>query len=194
MRPEAGRFRSQVWAGWLQRLFEGLRPDRMSGKWFKRAESRSVAVSAPMVVMLSSRILSKICGMVFVWALGSSAALADFRLCNNASSRASVAIAYTDGQTWVTEGWWNLKQGACETLLRGPLAAQYYYVYAMDERGGEWKGKAFMCTRDREFRIEGRENCLVRGYDRTGFFEIDTGKDARSWTVQLTDTNQPGQR
>lgn len=150
-----------------------------------------------MVVILSSRILFKLCGVVFFTlglSLGSSAALADFRLCNNASSRASVAISYTDGQTWVTEGWWNLKQGACETLLRGPLAAQFYYVYAMDERGGEWKGKAYMCTRDREFRIEGRENCLVRGFDRTGFFEIDTGKDARSWTVQLTDTNQPGQR
>ena len=119
---------------------------------------------------------------------------ADFRLCNNATSRVSVAVAYTDGQAWVTEGWWNLKQGACETLLRGALAAQYYYVYAMDERGGEWKGKAYMCTRDREFRIEGRDHCLVRGFDRTGFFEIDTGKDAKNWTVQLTDSNQPGQR
>jgi uncharacterized membrane protein len=124
----------------------------------------------------------------------SAPALADFRLCNNATSRVSVALAYTDGQTWVTEGWWNLKQGACEILLRGPLAAQFYYVYAMDERGGEWKGKAYMCTRDREFRIEGRENCLVRGFDRTGFFEIDTGKDAKNWTVQLTDSNQPAQR
>jgi uncharacterized membrane protein len=123
--------------------------------------------------------------------LGSDAAQADFRLCNNASGRVSVSISYTDGQGWVTEGWWNLKNGACETLLRGPLAAQFYYVYAMDERGGEWKGKAYMCTRDREFRIEGRENCLVRGYDRTGFFEIDTGKDAKNWTVQLTDSNQP---
>ena len=55
----------------------------------------------------------------------------------------------TDGQGWVSEGWWNLKSNACEVLLRGPLAAQFYYVYAMDERGGEWKGKAFMCTRDR---------------------------------------------
>jgi uncharacterized membrane protein len=122
---------------------------------------------------------------------GASAALADMRLCNNASGRVSVALSYTDGQGWVTEGWWNLKSGACETLLRGPLAAQFYYVYAMDERGGEWKGKAYMCTRDREFRIEGRDNCLVRGYDRTGFFEIDTGKDAKNWTVQLTDSNQP---
>ncbi|MBX9739836.1 MAG: DUF1036 domain-containing protein [Beijerinckiaceae bacterium] len=123
--------------------------------------------------------------------LGCGGALADLRLCNNASGRVSVALSYTDGQGWVTEGWWNLKNGSCETLLRGPLAAQFYYVYAMDERGGEWKGKAYMCTRDREFRIEGRDNCLVRGYDRTGFFEIDTGKDAKNWTVQLTDANQP---
>ena len=123
--------------------------------------------------------------------IGSSGARADLRLCNNASGRVSVALSYTDGQGWVTEGWWNLKNGACETLLRGPLAAQFYYVYAMDERGGEWKGRAYMCTRDREFRIEGRENCLVRGFDRTGFFEIDTGKDAKNWTVQLTDANQP---
>ena len=118
-------------------------------------------------------------------------ARADFRLCNNSASRVSISIAYTDGQTWVTEGWWNLKASACETLLRGPLAAQFYYVYGMDERGGEWKGRAFMCTRDHEFRIEGREDCFAKGFDRTGFFEIDTGKDAKNWTVQLTDPGQP---
>jgi uncharacterized membrane protein len=116
-----------------------------------------------------------------------SPARADFRLCNNTNSRVSVALAYTNGASWVSEGWWNIKASACETLLRGPLAAQYYYVYAMDERGGEWKGKAFMCTRDREFRIDGREDCFVRGFDRSGFFEVDTGKDAKNWTVQLTD-------
>ena len=107
------------------------------------------------------------------------------------SNRISVALAYTDGQGWVSEGWWNLKSLDCATLLRGALAAQFYYVYAMDERGGEWKGKAFMCTSDREFKIEGRQDCFVRGYDRTGFFEVDTGKDAKSWTVQLTDQANP---
>jgi uncharacterized membrane protein len=126
--------------------------------------------------------------------LPAAPARADLRMCNNTSNRVSVALAYTDGQSWVSEGWWNLKSLDCATLLRGALAAQYYYVYAMDERGGEWKGKAYMCTRDREFRIEGRDNCLVRGFDRTGFFEIDTGKDAKNWTVQLTDSNQPAQR
>jgi uncharacterized membrane protein len=112
---------------------------------------------------------------------------ADFRVCNSTASRVSVALAYTDGQMWVSEGWWNLKPNDCDTLLRGPLAAQFYYIYGMDERGGEWKGKAFMCTRDHEFRIEGRQNCFVRGYDRTGFFEIDTGKEAKTWTVQMTE-------
>lgn len=123
------------------------------------------------------------------WLL-STPAHADFRLCNNSTARVSVALAYNDGQNWVTEGWWNLKPTACETLLRGTLAAQFYYVYGIDERGGEWKGKTYMCTRDREFRIEGHENCLVRGFDRTGFFEVDTGRDARNWTVQLSDTSQ----
>ena len=90
-------------------------------------------------------------------------------MCNLTASRVSVALAYTDGQQWVSEGWWNLKPTDCDTLLSGALAAQFYYVYAMDERGGEWKGKAFMCTSDREFKIEGRQDCYLRGYDRTGF-------------------------
>ena len=118
-------------------------------------------------------------------------AYADFRLCNKVGDRVSVAIAYTNGKRWVTEGWWNLKKDSCEVLMNGPLDAEFYYIYAMDERGGEWKGKAFMCTRDHEFRIVGRRNCLVRGYDRTGFFEVDTGKNARNWTVQLTDSAPP---
>jgi uncharacterized membrane protein len=124
------------------------------------------------------------------WA-ATGTAHADFRLCNNTANRVSIALAYTDADGWVSEGWWNVKASGCETLVRGPLAAEFYYAYAMDERGGEWKGKAFMCTRDREFKINGRNECFVRGFDRTGFFEIDTGKDSRNWTVQLTDPAQP---
>ena len=73
-------------------------------------------------------------------------------------------------------------------MLRGALVARYYYIYAVDyDRGGEWSGKAYMCSREKEFTIRGTENCLARGYDRTGFFEVDS-KEQRSWTVQLTDT------
>jgi uncharacterized membrane protein len=117
-------------------------------------------------------------------------AMADFRLCNNTTSRVGVAIGYKGAKGWTTEGWWNLPANTCETLLRGNLVARYYYVYAIDyDRGGEWMGQAHMCTREKEFTIRGISNCLARGYDRTGFFEVDTGQQ-RAWTVQLTESSK----
>lgn len=117
-------------------------------------------------------------------------AAANFRLCNNTSSRVGVAVGYKDAKGWTTEGWWNLPGRTCETVLKGNLVARYYYVYAVDyDRGGEWMGQAFMCTRDKEFTIRGISNCLARGYDRTGFFEVDTGEQS-TWTVQLTETSE----
>jgi uncharacterized membrane protein len=114
-------------------------------------------------------------------------ARADFRLCNNTGSRVGVSIGYKDTEGWVTEGWWNVTPRTCQTLLRGSLVARFYYIYAVDyDRGGEWAGHAYMCSRDKEFTIRGTKNCLARGYDRTGFFEVDT-REQRSWTVQLTD-------
>ena len=120
-----------------------------------------------------------------------SAALADLRLCNMSQSRVGVSLGYRDGQGWVTEGWWNVKGGACETLLRGELAARYFYIHAVDyDRGGDWGGKSLMCTRDKEFTIRGVENCLSRGFDLTGYFEVDTGEQ-KGWTIQLLDQNRP---
>ena len=117
-------------------------------------------------------------------------AKADFRLCNNTPSRVGIALGYKDAEGWTTEGWWNVSSRACETLLRGTLVARFYYIYALDyDRGGEWSGQAFMCSRDKEFTIKGTENCLARGFDRTGFFEVDTGEQ-RAWTVQLTESNE----
>jgi len=125
-----------------------------------------------------------------VMCLWNSPAAADFRLCNNTSSRVGIALGYKDAEGWTTEGWWNVSSRSCETLLRGTLVARYYYIYALDyDRGGEWSGQAFMCSRDKEFTIKGTENCLARGFDRTGFFEVDTGEQ-RAWTVQLTDSNE----
>lgn len=118
---------------------------------------------------------------------GAVPAMADLRMCNTTGSRIGVAIGYRDAQGWITEGWWNLSPRACETLLRGTLAARFYYVHAVDyDKGGEWTGKSVMCTRNKEFTIRGIEDCLARGYDRAGFFEVDTGEQ-KSWTIQLTD-------
>ena len=121
-------------------------------------------------------------------AVSTGSAFADFRLCNNTGGRVGVAIGYKDAEGWTTEGWWNISARSCDTLLRGALVARYYYIYAVDyDRGGEWSGHAYMCSREKEFTIRGTEDCLARGYDRTGFFEVDT-TEQRSWTVQLTDS------
>ena len=132
--------------------------------------------------------------LLAVLSLWNGSARADFRLCNNTASRVGIALGYKDAEGWTTEGWWNISSRSCETLLKGSLVARYYYIYALDyDRGGEWSGQAFMCSRDKEFTIKGTENCLARGFDRTGFFEVDTGEQ-RAWTVQLTNANeQPAQ-
>jgi uncharacterized membrane protein len=129
------------------------------------------------------------------FALMPAPALADFHLCNNTGSRVGIAIGYKDPEgTWVTEGWWNLASRSCETVLKGTLVARYYYIYAIDyDRGGEWSGQAYMCTRDKEFTIQGTQDCLARGFDKTGFFEVDTGEQ-RTWTVQLTETGENAQQ
>src|SRR5215475_3338903 len=106
-------------------------------------------------------------GLATAVPLAVTPAAADFRICNLTKSRIGIAVGYKDGEEWATEGWWNVAAGNCETLLRGNLAARFYYIYAVDyDRGGEWSGQAFMCTRDKEFTIRGTGDCLARGYDR----------------------------
>jgi uncharacterized membrane protein len=125
--------------------------------------------------------------LVLMLVMMPESAAADFRLCNNTSSRVGISVGYKENEGWTTEGWWNLSARTCETLLRGTLVARFYYIYALDyDHGGEWSGQAFMCTREKEFTIKGTADCLARGFDRTGFFEVDTGEQP-SWTVQLTE-------
>ncbi|MFY8151119.1 MAG: DUF1036 domain-containing protein [Hyphomicrobiales bacterium] len=144
--------------------------------------------------MLTRRFAPTVCAVALAVLVGmpASSALADFRLCNNTASRVGVAVGYRDKEGWLTEGWWNIAARTCETILKGPLAARFYYVYAVDyDQGVEWGGQSFMCTREKEFTIRGYNDCLARGYDRTGFFEIDSGEQ-KSWTVQLSEQAQNG--
>ena len=124
-----------------------------------------------------------------------------FQVCNLTASTVGVAVGYRDGETMVTEGWWTLPPQRGETpscvtpaAITAPLQDRYYYVYAVDYTiGGEWTGDYFMCTSDREFTIRGIEDCVARGYDRTGFVEIDTG-DRPTYIVRLTDQQGIGGR
>jgi uncharacterized membrane protein len=138
------------------------------------------------------RALTGLSLVVLATCLGAGEAQADLRVCNMTASRVGVAVGYRDPQGWITEGWFNLKANSCEAILKGDLTFKYYYLHAIDyDRGGEWGGRSYMCTREREFAVRGFDNCLSRGFDRTGFFEIDTGEQ-KNWTVQLTEANRQG--
>jgi uncharacterized membrane protein len=141
----------------------------------------------------TARRLFSLCALAGLLAVAAVApAQADLRLCNKTDSTISVAIGYKAKDGWRSEGWWNIGAAKCGTLLSGALASRFYYFYAVDsQHGGEWGGKAFMCSRRKMFTISGVENCVARGYERTGFFEVDTAEQ-RSWTVHLYQPTQKG--
>jgi uncharacterized membrane protein len=124
--------------------------------------------------------------------VASKSATAALRLCNYTESRVGVAIGYKDKKGWVSEGWWTVEPTTnpdpkkCQELIKGPLNARFYYVYAIDfQKGGSWGGSSNFCVRDKLFTIRGIGNCKDRTYKKAGFFEVDTG-DEKDWTISLS--------
>jgi uncharacterized membrane protein len=114
-------------------------------------------------------------------------ARADLRVCNQSSNQVSVALGYRADKGWQSEGWWVAPASKCAVVYQGDLHSRFFYLYVADDiSGGAWDGSVFMCTRDESFTIFGVEDCLARGYERTGFFEVDT-QNRTDWTLQLTD-------
>ena len=117
----------------------------------------------------------------------------EFRVCNETANKVSIAFGYRADKGWQSEGWWVADPTVCVAVYRGDLESRrYYYIYAADDiSGGAWDGDVYMCTRDETFTIFGVEDCLARGYERTGFFEVDTNNKS-NWTLQLTEGEMVG--
>jgi uncharacterized membrane protein len=123
---------------------------------------------------------------LFGLACSTGPALAGFSVCNKTGQAVRAAIGRFDGTSWTSEGWWTVKAGDCAALLTGPLQGRYYYLYATDGAAGIWDGKTRFCVApDKRFRSVGRADCTKRGFDRRGFFEVDTGKKP-DWTQTLS--------
>ncbi len=114
----------------------------------------------------------------------------ELKVCNRTNHVIGVSIGYKNKKNkLITEGWWNISNNICQIIFPKLLKFRYYYIYAIDyEKIGEWGGLFFMCTKEKKFTIEGINNCLVRGYEKTGFAEIDTKKNL-NWTIQLINSN-----
>ncbi|HEX3810745.1 MAG TPA: DUF1036 domain-containing protein [Rhizomicrobium sp.] len=120
-------------------------------------------------------------------ALASAPAHAGFAVCNKTAAAAKVAIGRFNGTDWMSEGWWTVAAGKCQTLVTAPLNARYYYLYASDGGTGVWDGsKGFCVAATGKFTAVGRARCAARGYGRKEFFEVDTGQ-APDWMQNLSD-------
>jgi uncharacterized membrane protein len=113
-------------------------------------------------------------------------AQAAFTVCNKTNLSVRAAVGRFDGTNWASEGWWTVQPNSCIPILTGPLQGRYYYLYASDGAAGTWEGKTNFCVApDKRFRSVGRSGCAKRGFDRRGFFEVDTGKKP-DWTQTLS--------
>jgi len=114
-------------------------------------------------------------------------ARAGFSVCNETPKPAKVALGRFDGTRWGSQGWWTIPPKACVTLVKERLNARYYYVYASNGGAGDWDGDHSFCVAvEADFDIPGRQDCAGRGYDRKGFFQVDTGNQ-RDFTQRLSD-------
>jgi uncharacterized membrane protein len=122
------------------------------------------------------------------------AAHAELKVCNQTLSLYNIAVGYFSGERFYTEGWWTLPANACVRPIKGDLDNQFYYFFAMDLYGNDaTKGdKPFCANVNKSFRVPtpiadlDRPACWVRGYQQVNFQEIDTGGNATSWTVFVT--------
>ncbi|MDD9910349.1 MAG: DUF1036 domain-containing protein [Ahrensia sp.] len=119
-----------------------------------------------------------------------SPAQADLQVCNDTKSLVGVSIGYRLDDDWITEGWWRVPATVCTSVIEGKLNARYFYIHAEEaDAGGRWRGPVFMCTSNKQFKVQGVQDCFARGYERAGFFEVDTGEQ-ESWQVRLTEADR----
>lgn len=118
---------------------------------------------------------------------------AGLSICNKADVEHSFAVAFKNGDAYVSKGWWNIVPGECKIVIGGDLKQRYYYFRA-NATGREFTGGEYaFCTIGDAFDIVGDENCASRGYTKTLFKKLDTGKSAKEFTLNLVPADPPVQ-
>lgn len=125
------------------------------------------------------------------------AARSEFKVCNQTLNlynvaigveKPALAIGTNKSGMFYTEGWWTIPANACVQLMKEKLTSRYIYLYAVNIYGDDsLSGNKKLCVGSKRFLIPHPSgelpNCWVKRYQEAGFKEIDTGRDADSWTV-----------
>lgn len=120
-----------------------------------------------------------------------TAAQADLTACNRTEAAQSLAIAYSDGAQWITEGWWGIDPGDCRTVLSGPLTQRHYYYTLSDTSNFAGEGYTF-CITSQAFTLPGADgDCAALGGEQRPFAHVDTGLTAEDFTFDVTGPRPP---
>lgn len=124
-------------------------------------------------------------GLLILWL--AAPAKADLEICNDTESKQSVAVGYKLDGDWVSEGWWALEPGSCVIPIAGELKYRFYY-YRAEAAGWDFKhDRISFCTADTLFTVRGDGECEPRGYVKSYFAKVDTGKGTDRFTQLLSD-------
>jgi uncharacterized membrane protein len=115
---------------------------------------------------------------------------AALRVCNKTKYLLNLAVGYTAGADFATEGWWSVSPNTCATPIKGPLKGRYVYLYATDiDANDALKGSVSMCIDRRKFQIFGIADSCRRGLHADNYAEIDT-LSAPDWTAVLNEVGK----
>lgn len=126
-----------------------------------------------------------------------ASAQAAFLFCNHTQWVIEAAFGSREDGVWSSEGWWQIQPGQCARVSNKPLSQRFYFYYARaltvpvkgDNRRTIWSGKYAFCTDNKAFRIEGDNECEVRGYKQQGFQEVDVGLRQKDYTLTFRDND-----
>lgn len=112
---------------------------------------------------------------------------AEFTVCNQSFDFINIAIGRLHHEQFRTEGWWKIGPNQCANVIRKPLETRYVYIFAKDIFGKELlNGSVQMCVAQDHFIIDGKNDCLIRGFLPAHFIEVDT-KQTKSWTMFISE-------
>jgi uncharacterized membrane protein len=113
-------------------------------------------------------------------------AAAELKLCNDHSETVYAAIAFNNGENWLSQGWWTLEAGECDVAISEPLKNKYYYYFAQTQDRVLTSGQYAFCVENEVFDIlGGHDSCAFIGYLSEQFEEIDIG-DASSHRISIS--------
>lgn len=132
-----------------------------------------------------------LCTLACAYAQSASAAL---KLCNRTSYVLYAAVGSAQGMQALTQGWYRMIPGTCQPVIKEPLAAKGYYVYARSSLAHSgtsraWGGTQSLCVKDATFSLRtslASARCPEDDTFALPFADMDTHRE-KSWTMTFDD-------